>query len=165
MSARTFKKERTVYWPAELEHVVDALTGKNARGVATGSPMYKFNTGAIVFAATVGLKYQCKREVGSDKKEINTSTFESHDLATHLFLIVMLGLDKPDLEVLDVDILREEQEELIVREFEQYAAGGLEYLNAEFDKHPNQSPEVVIERMCRDTPGTSDAVLPELPDI
>ena len=154
-----FTKDRSVYWPGEFADVVNTLTGKNTQGVSIGNPLYQFNTGAIAFAASVGLKHRRKREVGNDRKEITTGTFASHRLEMYIFLIAMLGKDSPN-----VDLLRAEQEDEVIREFERYAAGGLEYLRTEFEQNPTQSPDVILEKMFREDwrIAPSDAELPDL---
>lgn len=154
-----FTKDRSVYWPGEFADVVNTLTGKNIQGVSTGNPLYQFNTGAITFAASVGLKHRRKREVGSDRKEITTGTFASHRLEMYIFLIAMLGMDSAN-----VDLLRPDQEDTVIREFERYAAGGLEYLRSEFELNPSQSSDVVLEKMFREElkVGLAD---PQLPDL
>lgn len=154
-----FTKDRSVYWPGEFADVVNTLTGKNIQGVSIGNPLYQFNTGAITFAASVGLKHRRKREVGSDRKEITTGTFASHRLEMYIFLIAMLGMDSAN-----VDLLRPDQEDTVIREFERYAAGGLEYLRSEFELNPSQSSDVVLEKMFREElkVGLAD---PQLPDL
>jgi len=154
-----FTKDRSVYWPGEFADVVNTLTGKNTQGASIGNPLYQFNTGAIAFAASVGLKHRRKREVGNDRKEITTGTFASHRLEMYIFLIAMLGKDSPN-----VDLLRAEQEDEVIREFERYAAGGLEYLRTEFDQNPTQSPDVILEKMFREEwkIDQSDTELPDL---
>jgi dnd system-associated protein 4 len=154
-----FTKDRSIYWPGEFADVVNTLTGKNTQGVSIGNPLYQFNTGAIAFAASVGLKHRRKREVGSDRKEITTGTFASHQLERYIFLIPMLGMDSPN-----VDLLREGQEDAVIREFERYAAGGLEYLRTEFEQNPTQSPDVVLEKMLREDM-KADSPDTELPDL
>lgn len=154
-----FTKDRSIYWPGEFADVVNTLTGKNTQGVSIGNPLYQFNTGAIAFAASVGLKHRRKREVGSDRKEITTGTFASHQLERYIFLIPMLGMDSPN-----VDLLREGQEDAVIREFERYAAGGLEYLRTEFEQNPTQSPDVVLEKMFREEM-KADQADTELPDL
>ena len=154
-----FIKDRSVYWPGEYADVVNTLTGKNTQGVSIGNPLYHFNTGAIAFAASVGLKHRRKREVGSDRKEITTGTFASHRLEMYIFLIAMLGMDSPN-----VDLLRIDQEDAVIREFERYAAGGLEYLRTEFEQYPTQSPDVILEKMFREELKT-DPVDLELPNL
>lgn len=154
-----FSKERSVYWPGEFSDVVNTLTGKNIQGVSIGNPLYQFNTGAIAFAASVGLKHRRKREIGSDRKEITTGTFASHRLEMYIFLVAMLGMENPT-----VDLLRPDQEDTVIREFERYAAGGLEYLRTEFEQNPTQSPDVVLEKMFMTgmKQGSAEAELPDL---
>lgn len=154
-----FTKDRSVYWPGEFADVVNSLTGKNTQGVSIGNPLYQFNTGAIAFAASVGLKHRRKREVGGDRKEITTGTFASHRLEMYIFLIAMLGMDSPN-----VDLLRPDQEDAVIREFERYVAGGLEYLRTEFENNPTQSPDVVLEKMIRADRITSQSDQ-DLPDL
>jgi dnd system-associated protein 4 len=154
-----FSKERSVYWPGEFSDVVNSLTGKNTLGAPIGNPLFHFNTGAIAFAASVGLKHRRKREVGNDRKEITTATFASHRLEMYLFLIPMLGMESPN-----VDLLRVDQEDSVVREFEKYAAGGLEYLRTEFEQNPTQTPDLILEKMFRSelNQNTTETELPDL---
>jgi dnd system-associated protein 4 len=158
-SQSNFTKERSVYWPGEFADVVNTLTGKNTQGISVGNPIYQFNTGAITFAASVGLKHRRKREVGGDRKEITTGTFASHRLEMYIFLIAMLGTESAT-----VDMLRADQEEAVIREFERYAAGGLEYLRTEFEQNPTQSPDVVLEKMFRENLNVQPTEQ-ELPDL
>jgi dnd system-associated protein 4 len=158
-SQSNFTKDRSVYWPGEFADVVNTLTGKNTQGVSVGNPIYQFNTGAIAFAASVGLKHRRKREVGGDRKEITTGTFASHRLEMYIFLIALLGTESAT-----VDMLRADQEDAVIREFERYAAGGLEYLRTEFEQNPTQSPDVVLEKMFRENLNvqTTEQELPDL---
>ena len=154
-----FTRERSIYWPSEFSDVVNTLTGKNMQGDLIGNPLYQFNTGAISFAASIGLKHRRKREVGSDRKEITTTTFASHNLEIYIFLIALLGMENAN-----VDVLRAEQEDTIIREFERYAAGGLEFLRTEFDQNPTQSPDLILEKMFRSSSSNtaSGTALPDL---
>ncbi len=154
-----FSRERAIYWPGEFADVVNFLTGRNSEGISIGNPLYQFNTGAIAFAASVGLKHRRKRDVGSDRKEITTTTFASHGLEMNIFLIALLGMETPN-----INIFRSDQEENLIRDFERYAAGGLEYLRTEFDENPIQSPDVILEKMMK-TKITIDTIVSELPDI
>lgn len=154
-----FSRERSVYWPGEFADVVNSLTGKNTQGISIGNAIYQFNTGAIAFAASVGLKHRRRREVGSDRKEITTTTFASHRLEMYIFLIALLGMESPN-----VGLLRADQEDAVIREFERYAAGGLEYLRTEFEQNPTQSPDVILEKMFRSElkQEHTDTALPDL---
>jgi dnd system-associated protein 4 len=94
-----------------------------------------------VFAAAVGLTNERQREIGSDRKEITTTTFTSHELDTYIFLVALLSKKH-----FDASFLRSEHEEAVVRIFERYAAGGLEILRRIFDESPTQSVDIVIQR-------------------
>jgi dnd system-associated protein 4 len=137
-----FSKERSVYWPSEYADIVNVLTGKLADGSpASGGGLYQFNTGAVFLAAVVGLANNRQREVGNDRKEITTTTFNSHELEIYIFLIALLaGKD------FDSSVLRTENEEAAIRIFEKFAAGGLEILRRVFDDSPTQSAEIVIQQ-------------------
>lgn len=154
-----FSRERSIYWPSEFADVVNTLTGKNVLGDLIGNPLYQFNTGAISFAASIGLKLRRKREVGSDRKEITTTTFASHNLEEYIFLIALLGMENAN-----VDVLRAEQEDFVIREFERFAAGGLEFLRTEFEQNPTQSPDLILEKMFR-APSSNTTSIVELPDL
>lgn len=138
-----FSKERLVYWSDEFADVVNLLTGKNIEGNSTSLALYQFNTGAIALAATIGVKHKRKREWGNGgRKEISTATFAAHGLESFIFLVALLGGN-----MTSVEILRPENEELLIKEFEQYAAGGLEYLRSEFAQAPTKTADWVVEKL------------------
>ena len=140
--ASQFTRERAIYWPGEFSDVVGLLTGKDSSGNFIAQPIYQFNTGAIILAASLGVKNMRKREVGADRKEITTTTFSSQGLERYIFLIAMLG--DPDG---CVGLLRPENEETVIREFEKFAAGGLEFLRSEFEDSPTQSCDLILHRL------------------
>lgn len=121
-----FAATRTVYWPTEFNDIVNMLKGLNSAGEITHPAMYKYNTGPVVLAAMVGLFHKRERDVGPQRQEISTDTFESHrfgnsTLSTFILLVPLIGTQ-------DLDLLRPEREEELIRKFERYAAGGFEYL-------------------------------------
>jgi hypothetical protein len=135
-----FSKERLVYWPEEFSEVVDLLNGRDQEGRTVGNSLYSFNTGAIVLAASLGAREKRKREVGARRKEISTTTFLSHELEPYLFLVPLLG--DPTL---GTEFLRPENEEQVIREFERYAAGGLEFLAGEIDASAGKAADVIVQ--------------------
>ncbi|MBU9275733.1 hypothetical protein KTE17_21975 [Burkholderia gladioli] len=139
-----FSKERLVYWPEEFSSVMNQLTGRDADGKPTGGPaIYQYNTGALALAASIGLLNKRKRDAsGSRKKEISTETFASHELEGLIFLIPLLANPTSTTE-----IFRPENEEELIREFERYAAGGLEILRGEFDQLAGQSTDFIIQQL------------------
>jgi len=128
MSPRSlFDRERAVYWPTEYADLVNLLKGTGPGGKASHAPFYKFNTGVIALAAVIGLAHGRQRDVGTARQEISTSTFASHRfgnvaLDTYLFLVPLLASG-------DTDLLKSGREEEVIRQFERYAAGGLEVLH------------------------------------
>lgn len=153
-----FSKERLVYWPEEFSEVVDLLNGRDREGRTVGSPLYSFNTGAIVLAASLGAREKRKREVGTRRKEISTGTFLSHELEPYIFLIPLLG----DL-ALGTEFLRPENEEQVIREFEKYAAGGLELLAGEMDASAGKSADVLVQSLM--IPSAKDKTAANMPDL
>lgn len=137
-----FSKERLVYWPEEFAEVVDLLNGRDKQGRTVSNSLYSFNTGAVVLAAALGVREKRKREVGSRRKEISTATFASHDLESYIFLIPLLGDQS-----IGMDFLRPENEEQVIREFERYAAGGLEILSGEMDASAGKSADILIQAL------------------
>lgn len=148
-----------MYWSDEFADVVNLLTGKDAQGNAAHTPLCSLNADAIVLAATVGIKHKRKREFGGGgRKEISTATFASRGLEPYIFLIGLLGGSLPNVE-----IMRPENEESLIREFEQYVAGGLEFLRSDFELSPMQSVDVVVERLFSTKPySTVSAGIPKL---
>jgi hypothetical protein len=150
-----FSKERLVYWPEEFSEVVGLLNGRDLEGRVVGSSLYSFNTGAIVLAASLGAREKRTREVGQKRKEISTATFNSHRLEAYLFLVPLLGNPSNG-----TDFLRVENEEQVIREFERYAAGGLELLAGEMEASAGKSADILIQSLMlkrpvqrsRDTP-------------
>jgi hypothetical protein len=141
--ASLFSKERLVYWPAEFSDVMRQLTGTDEDGKPTGRPaMYAYNTGALTMAAAIGVVNQRTRDVGSERKGIETGIFANHGLEAYIFLVPMLGEREPS-----VDQLRPENEEAALRSFERYAAGGLEILRSELMEHPTQTADYVVEQL------------------
>jgi hypothetical protein len=153
-----FSKERLVYWPEEFSEVVDLLNGRDREGRTVGRPLYSFNTGPIILAASLGARDKRKREVGARRKEISTATFLSHELEPYIFLIPLLG--DP---VLGTDFLRPENEEQVIREFERYAAGGLELLAGEMDASAGKAADMLVQSLM--LPSARDKEAVDLPSL
>jgi dnd system-associated protein 4 len=153
-------RERTVYWPSAYAEIVDLLTGRDTNGRQIAGAPFNLNVGVIVMAAALGLREGRKRDVPSDsRKEISTSTFLSNGLEMYLLLIPILA--NPESAT---DNLRPEQEEEMIREFERYAAGGLEILEGEFERAGASSLEVVMQGLLvqPDKPSANSKNRPEL---
>ena len=123
---RVFSAARTIYWPTEFSYIVNILKGLDVNGEPSHEALYRYNTGPIILAAVLGLAHNRERAVGPQRQEISTDTFEGHrignsSLASMILLIGLMGAQ-------DIELLRPEREEELVRKFERYAAGGFEYL-------------------------------------
>lgn len=154
-----FSKERLVYWSDEFADVVNLLTGKDAQGNVTHPPLCTLNADAIVLAAAVGMKHKRKRELGGGgRKEISTATFATRGLEPYIFLVGLLGGAIPSVE-----ILRPDNEESLIKEFEQYAAGGLEFLRTEFVQAPTTGVDWVVEQLF--APTSEDSEPQPIPDL
>jgi hypothetical protein len=137
-----FTQNRTVYWPTEFGDIVNMLKGLDESGQSAHHGMYRYNTGPVVLAAMVGLFHKREREVGPQRQEINTDTFESHKfgnstLSTFILLVPLMGTE-------DIELLRPEREEELIRKFERYAAGGFEYLRGAMTITADSTGESVI---------------------
>ena len=125
---RHFSSSQTIHWPTEYAYIVNMLKGLDLNGQPSHDPLYRYNTGPVLLAATIGLAHNREREVGTSRQEISTDTFESHrlgnsqsTLASLVLLIALIGTQ-------DVEMLRPDREAELIRKFERYAAGGFEYL-------------------------------------
>jgi hypothetical protein len=125
---KVFASSQTIYWPGDYSYVVDSLKGLSRDGKPAGDPVYRYNTGAILLASVVGLVHDRRGEVGTNRQEIAGETFESQKLGSTqsslAAFVLLVGL----LAYRDVEYLRPERENELIRMFERYAAGGLELL-------------------------------------
>ena len=144
-----FTSNKAVYWPAEFNPIVNLFKGLNELGepIPATAPMYQFNTYPVVLAALIGLVNNRQRDVGSQRSEIMTDTFENHKyrgvrLAAFLFLIPLIGKQ-------DIDLLRPENEDLVLRTFEKYCAGGFEYLRGALSESYDDNGEAVLQAEVR----------------
>ena len=143
-----FSETRAVYWPAEYSDLANMLKGQDPDGHASHQAMYRYNTGAVVLAAVVGLIHKREREVGSQRLEISTDTFESHkfgnsSLSAFVLLIPLIGTQ-------DIELLRPEREDELIRKFERYAAGGFEYLRGALSRSSDSTGQTIIKKEISD---------------
>lgn len=121
-----FSSSRSIYWPSEYSDIVNILKGQDSTGQASHVGLYRYNTHAIILAAVIGLIHEQERDVGTQRQEISTDTFEAQrignsSLSSYVFLIPLIATQ-------DLELLRPEREDDLLRKFERFAAGGLEYL-------------------------------------
>jgi dnd system-associated protein 4 len=141
MKKDLFTKEVTVFWPEKHDPIVDFL--KNGTHGAAEDALYKFNVDVIVLAACIGLLTNTKCPVGDRKKEIALSTFNGQSLSSYLYLIPLMASDEVDLSLLR----NEEGEQRTISIFQEYAAGGLQYLSEEYEQSGLKTPFVFIREL------------------
>ena len=143
---RHFSSGQVIHWPSEYAYIVNMLKGLDLNGQPSHDPLYRFNTGPVLLAATIGLAQKRERDVGPNKQEISTDTFESQrlgnsqtSLASLVSLIALIGTQ-------DLDLLRPERESELIRKFERYAAGGFEYLRGVLSMSTDMTGQKVIRQ-------------------
>lgn len=160
-----FTNDKNIYWPSEFIDVMNLLTGKNGEGKDTGMGLFPFNTGALVFAATIGFINNRQRDVGPNRKEILLSTFSGHyfHARTHSLerYISFIGLlSSPEIDETgqkSLECIRPEREEELIERFQKYAAGGLEYIAGVIERTGSLSAEVIVRELLPKKDGGSSA--------
>jgi hypothetical protein len=144
-----FSSSQTIHWPTESAYIVNMLKGLDLNGQPCHDPLYRYNTGPVLLAATIGLAHNRERDVGPSRQEISTDTFESHrlgnsqsSLASLVLLIALIGTQ-------DVELLRPDREAELIRKFERYAAGGFEYLRGALSTSDDVTGQAVIREEIR----------------
>lgn len=93
---------------------------------------------ALVFAAAVGFKQQVKIEFLETSEPINFNLFNDFKDKPFIYAMALTEFD-------DVGYLREDKFLETIRLFEEYAAGGLQYLDGVLDKsNLKESIEVLL---------------------
>lgn len=148
---KLFSSSQTIHWPTEFAYIVNMLKGLDLNGQPSHDPLYRYNTGPVLLAATIGLAHNRERDVGPSKQEISTDTFESQtyrlgnsqpSLASLVLLIALIGTQ-------DLELLRPDREAELIRKFERYAAGGFEYLRGALSTSDDVTGQAVIREEIR----------------
>lgn len=137
-----FSQSRTIYWPTEFVDLVNMLKGQDPNGSLSHAALYAYNTGPVILAAILGITHRREREVGAQRQEISTDVFErqrlgNSTLASFVLLIPLIGTG-------DLELLRPEREEELVRRFERYVAGGFEYLRGAMSRSSDSTGQAVL---------------------
>lgn len=152
-----FKKERNLYWSSEFTDVVNILTGVGEDGNSSQSKMFSTNAHVMVLAASIGVHAGggVREVTSSQRKEISTQVFFSQGLDAYLLLVPMMG--EPEK---GQDLIRPENDELLLRLFEGYAGRGFEILSRIFNDSPGKSPEILLQfellKLIPSIPGSSE---------
>lgn len=141
MSKDLFTKDITVCWPERYEPIVEFL--KSGTHGAAADALFKLNVEVVVLAACIGLLTNTKSAVGDRRKEIALSTFNGHSLSSYLFLIPLMATEEVDLSLMR----NEDGEQRAVSIFQEYAAGGLQYLTEEYEQSGLKTPFSFVRDM------------------
>lgn len=141
MSKDLFTKEITVFWPEKYDPIVDFL--KSGTHSAAEDTLYKLNVDVVVLAACIGLLTNTKCPIGDRRKEIALSTFNGQSLSSYLFLIPLMASEEVDISLLR----NEEGEQRTISIFQEYAAGGLQFLSEEYEQSGLKTPFVFIREV------------------
>lgn len=141
MNKDLFTKDITVFWPEKYDPIVEFL--KTGTHGAAADALYKFNVDVVVLAACIGLLTNTKCPVGDRRKEIALSTFNGQSLSIYLFLIPLMASEEVDLSLMR----NEEGEQRAISIFQEYAAGGLQYLTEEYEQSGLKTPFVFIREL------------------
>ncbi len=142
-----FTSNKTVYWPTEYSNIVNLLKGQSVSGEEINPGMYAHNTYPVVLAAIIGLVHNRTRPVSSPSLQIETETFTNHEyggvrLVGFIFLIPLIATK-------DLDLLKPENEDKLIRIFEGYASGGFEYLRGALSESTDEDGSIVFQNEIR----------------
>ena len=83
---------------------------------------------ALIFSAAVGFKQKRRLEFSESSERIAITLFSEHQDQPFMYMLALTEFD-------DVSYLRNENYSEVMRVFEEYAAGGLQYLDDVLDKN------------------------------
>ena len=138
-----FIDDHVVRWPEKYRPVVDFLIN-GLEDKANDNSLFERNVHGICFAAGVGIKIRRRETISGEKLlEIGTDTFTNNSLGIWIFLISLMSGDEPD-----INIFRTAEGEIeAVKNFQEYAAGGLAYLNERFNEDSVQTPYMFVRKL------------------
>jgi dnd system-associated protein 4 len=142
-----FTGSHIIRWPEKYKSVVDYLIN----GIEVNkneNSLFEYNVNVLCFAAGVGLRIGSKIPFTGEKLlEIHTDTFINNELGIWIFLIaLMMNEENPDIELLR----NNETENNAVKIFQEYAFGGLHYLNDKFTNESIHTPYFFVEKIMAD---------------
>lgn len=140
-----FQSRKNVYWPKKYEGVVSTIRSQTEAPTSDFKPFYKTNAHVLILAAAIGLIKGLKEPLGKEKNEIDRIIFESNffvsqKLVFYMALIVFFYQKNEKAE-----IIREENDDELIRIFEELAAGGLRYLEeSQFNSENHDSTAITV---------------------
>ncbi len=125
-----FQSRKNIYWPKKYEGVVNTLRPQTETKAPSVDfkPFFKTNAHVLVFAAALGLVKGMREKLDKDRNEIDRLIFEGNQFQSQrlvYYMALIVFFSKKDEKA---EIIREENDDELIREFEELAAGGLKYL-------------------------------------
>lgn len=138
-----FIDTHVVRWPEKYRQVVDFLIN-GLQEKPNDDSLFERNVHVICFAAGLGIKVGRRESISGEKLlEIETDTFNNNELGIWIFLISLMSSEEPDINIFRTA----EGESGAVKLFQEYAAGGLAYLNEKFIENSVQSPFLFVRHL------------------
>lgn len=142
-----FTSRKNIYWPKKYEGVVNTIRLQSDATAPTQDfkPFYKTNAHVLILAAAIGLVKGMKEPLDKERNEIDKLIFENNILVSQklvYYMALIVFVYKKDEKA---QIIREENDDELIRTFEELAAGGLNYLqNCQFNSENLDSTSVTV---------------------
>ena len=125
-----FQGRKNIYWPKKYEGIVNTIRSQTDANAPTSEfkPFYKTNAHVLILAAAIGLIKGMKESLEKERNEIDRGVFESNSFISQklvFYMALIVFFYKKDEKA---EIIREENDDDLIRTFEELAAGGLHYL-------------------------------------
>ena len=114
-------KNYRVRRPKQFEELMNLLKDKE-------SGVFSTLKSALIFAAALGFKHKKRLEFTDTSEPIAITLFSDHQDQPFMYMLALTELN-------DVSYLRNENFSEVMRVFEEYAAGGLQFLDDYLDKN------------------------------
>jgi dnd system-associated protein 4 len=138
-----FINSHVIRWPEKYHPVVDFLIN-GLEEKSNDNSLFERNVHVVCFAAGVGIKVGRRESISGEKLlEIESVTFNNNSLGIWIFLISLMSNDEPDLNIFRTS----EGESEAVKNFQEYAAGGLAYLNEKLNEDSVQTPFMFVRKI------------------
>lgn len=131
---------RDIRRPDSAEPLVERLTNQQRSGTET--PVFPTIMDLLIFCAAVGYAKERRKSVPSSGKGVPYRIFENNQREGYIYLLALAAEGDPS-------ILSGERDDEVVRIFEEYAAGGLEEVEAWLSASPTDisGVQVLIARI------------------
>ena len=138
-----FIDSHVIRWPEKYRPVVDFLIN-GLEDKSNDNSLFERNVHVVCFAAGIGIKVGRRESISGEKLlEIESDTFTNNNLGIWIFLISLMSNEEPDINIFRTS----EGESEAVKNFQEYAAGGLAYLNEKFNEDSVQTPFMFVRKL------------------